>query len=129
MSGTLVKTATRILSDVVGKDFTDAGHLASCAGIELVIHRSGTLIRSEHRPREGNKRLKRALFRLVSLRYNYPASRMCYDRKRAQRKRQHQSLIALAPRRPAELYAILRDGTSDQDRTTTQAPAAITLGT
>ena len=57
-----VRTAARILTEVVGKDFESAGHLASYAGLAPVTWRSGTSIRGDHSSRRGNKILKRALF-------------------------------------------------------------------
>ena len=45
MPGIGVRPAARILTEVVGKDFRDAGHLASYAGIAPVTRRSGTSIR------------------------------------------------------------------------------------
>ena len=62
MPGVGVRTAARILTEVVGKDFATAGHLASYAGIPPVTRRSGTSIRGESPSRRGNKVLKRALF-------------------------------------------------------------------
>ena len=63
MPGVGVRTAARILTEVVGKDFTGAGHLASCAGIAPLTRRSGTSIRGEHAAKGGKGRLRRALFR------------------------------------------------------------------
>ena len=60
--GLFLAEGLRILTEVVGKDFRDAGHLASYAGIAPVTRRSGTSIRGEHAAKGGNKRLKRALF-------------------------------------------------------------------
>jgi hypothetical protein len=40
----------RILTEVVGKDFKDAAHLASYAGIAPVTPRSGTSIRGDPEP-------------------------------------------------------------------------------
>ena len=65
MPGVGVRTCARILTEVVGKDFPTAGHLAFYAGLAPVTRRSGTSIRGEHPPRGGNKVLKRALFLLV----------------------------------------------------------------
>ena len=48
MPGTGVRTCARILTEIVGKDFKDAGHLASYAGIAPVTRRSGTSIRGDH---------------------------------------------------------------------------------
>ena len=111
LPGVGVRTAARILTEVVGKDFKDAAHLASYAGIAPVTRRSGTSIRGEHPPRGGNKRLKRALFLSAFASLSHPPSRAYYDRKRAQGKRHNQALIALARRRCDVLFAMLRDGT------------------
>ncbi|MEX5268730.1 MULTISPECIES: IS110 family RNA-guided transposase [Kocuria] len=112
MPGVGVRTAARILTEVVGKNFKDAAHLASYAGIAPVTRRSGTSIRGEFPSRRGNKTLKRALFLSAFASINAsPASRAYYDRKRAQGKRHNQAIIALARRRTDVLYAMLRDGT------------------
>jgi transposase len=111
LPGVGVRTAARILTEVVGKDFKDAAHLASYAGIAPVTRRSGTSIRGEHAPRGGNKRLKRALFLSAFASLHHPPSRAYYDRKRAQGKRHNQAIIALARRRCDVLFAMLRDGT------------------
>ncbi|WP_460994432.1 IS110 family RNA-guided transposase, partial [Sinomonas soli] len=108
LPGVGVRTAARILTEVVGKDFKDAAHLASYAGIAPVTRRSGTSIRGEHAPRGGNKRLKRALFLSAFASLSHPPSRAYYDRKRAQGKRHNQALIALARRRCDVLFAMLR---------------------
>ena len=111
MPGVGVRTAARILTEVVGKNFKDAAHLASYAGIAPVTRRSGTSIRGEFPSRRGNKTLKRALFLSAFASINAsPASRAYYDRKRAQGKRHNQAIIALARRRTDVLYAMLRDG-------------------
>jgi len=51
MPGVGVRTCAPILTEVVGKDFPTAGHLASYAGLAPVTRRSGTSIRGEHPPR------------------------------------------------------------------------------
>mgnify|MGYP002712346007 FL=1 len=127
MPGIGVRTAARILTEVVGKDFADAGHLASYAGIAPVTRRSGTSIRGEHAPRGGNKRLKRALFLSAFASLHHGPSRAYYDRKRAQGKRHNQALIALARRRTDVLYAMLRDGTLYEDPTTPPASSSVAL--
>lgn len=106
-----VRTAARILTEVVGKDFATAGHLASYAGLAPVTWRSGTSIRGDHSSRRGNKVLKRALFLSAFASLKDPLSRAYYDRKRAQGKKHNQALIALARRRCNVLFAMLRDGT------------------
>ena len=109
MPGVGVRTCARILTEVVGKDFPTAGHLASYAGLAPVTRRSGTSIRGEHPPRGGNKILKRALFLSAFAALSDPVSRAYYDRKRTQQKKHNAALIALARRRTDVLYAMLRD--------------------
>jgi transposase len=106
-----VRTPARILTEIVGKDFASAGHLASYAGLAPVTWRSGPSIRGAHPSRKGNKILKRALFLSAFAALKDPLSRAYYDRKRAEGKRHNQALIALARRRCDTLYAMLRDGT------------------
>ncbi|MHC5557515.1 IS110 family RNA-guided transposase [Kocuria sp. U4B] len=127
MPGVGARTAARILTEVVGKDFADAGHLASYAGIAPVTRRSGTSIRGEHAPRGGNKRLKRALFLSAFASLHHPPSRAYYDRKRAQGKRHNQAIIALARRRTDVLFAMLRNGTLYQDPTGPHTPSTVAL--
>ena len=110
MPGVGVRTCARLLTEVVGKDFPTAGHLASYAGLAPVTRRSGSSIRGEHPPRGGNKVLKRALFLSAFAALSDPVSRAYYDRKIAQHKRHNEALIALARRRCDVLYAMLQDG-------------------
>ena len=111
MPGVGVRTAARLLTEVTGKHFETAGHLASYAGFAPVTRRSGSSIRGEHPSRRGNKILKRTLFLSAFAALSDPVSRRYYDRKIAQGKRHNQALIALARRRCDVLYAMLRDGT------------------
>jgi transposase len=111
MPGVGVRTTARLLTEISGKDFATAGHLASYAGLAPVTRRSGSSIRGEHPSRRGNKILKRALFLSAFAALRDPVSRAYYDRKIAQGKRHNQALIALARRRCDVLYAMLRDGT------------------
>jgi transposase len=115
-----IRTEARILTEIVGKDFASAGHLASYAGLSPVTWRSGSSIRGDHSSRRGNKVLKRALFLSAFAALKDPPSRAYYDRKRAQGKKHNQALIALARRRCDVIYAMLRDGTLYE----TQTPAA-----
>ncbi|MGW9550214.1 IS110 family transposase [Citricoccus zhacaiensis] len=112
-----IRTEARILTEVVGKDFATAGHLASYAGLSPVTWRSGTSIRGDHSSRRGNKILKRALFLSAFAALKDPLSRAYYDRKRAQGKKHNQALIALARRRCDVIYAMLRDGTLYEAKT------------
>lgn len=110
MPGNGIRTTARLLTELAGKDFTSAAHMASYAGLAPVTRRSGTSIRGEHPNRAGNKVLKRALFLAAFASLSDPISRRYYDRKRAEGKKHNQALIALARRRCDVLYAMLRDG-------------------
>ncbi|MGA7207007.1 MAG: IS110 family transposase [Specibacter sp.] len=114
MPGVGIRTQARILTEVSGKDFATAGHLASYAGLAPVTWRSGTSIRGDHSSRKGNKVLKRALFlsAFASLKCKDHISRAYYDKKRAEGKKHNQAIIALARRRCNVLFAMLRDGST-----------------
>lgn len=118
MPGVAVRTAARLLTEVVGKHFKTAGHLASYAGIAPTTRRSGTSIRGEFANRGGNKRLKSTLFNSAFASLHHQPSRQYYDKKRAEKKTHKQAVIALARRRLDTLYAMLRDGALYQDPTT-----------
>lgn len=113
MPGMGIRTEARILTEVSGKYFATAGHLASYAGLSPVTWRSGTSIRGDHSSHKGNKILKRALFlsAFASLKCKDQVSRTYYDKKRASGKRHNQAVIALARRRCNVIFAMLRDGT------------------
>lgn len=113
MPGMGIRTEARILTEVSGKYFATAGHLASYAGLSPVTWRSGTSIRGDHSSHKGNKILKRALFlsAFASLKCTDRVSRAYYDKKRASGKRHNQAVIALARRRCNVIFAMLRDGT------------------
>ncbi|MGP9684030.1 transposase, partial [Brachybacterium sp. AOP3-A1-3] len=89
-----------------------------------VTWRSGTSIRGDHPSRRGNKVLKRALFLSAFAALKDPVSRAYYDRKRAEKKRHNQALIALARRRCDVLFAMLRDGTFYSPPATPEASIA-----
>lgn len=124
MPGVGVRTAARLLTEVVGKAFPTAGHLAAYAGLAPVTRRSGTSIRSESPSRRGNKVLKRAMFLSAFAALRDPESRAYYDRKIGQGKRHNQALIALARRRCDVLYAMLRTGSLYQPKTQTDTVLA-----
>ncbi|MEW9874155.1 transposase, partial [Arthrobacter sp. HS15c] len=105
-----VRTEARILTEIVGKEFPTAAHLASYAGLAPVTWRSGSSIRADHASRKGNKILKRTLYLSAFAALKDPLSRAYYDRKRAEGKRHNQAIIALARRRCDTLFAMLRDG-------------------
>ena len=116
MPGVGFRTAARIITEVSGKQFASAAHLAAYAGLAPVTRRSGTSIRGEHGARGGNKRLKRVLYLSAFAALRDPVSRTYYDRKRAERKSHQQALLALARRRCDVLFAMLRDGTTYDNR-------------
>ena len=111
MPGVGVRTAARLLIDVVSRAFASAAHLAAYAGLAPVTRRSGSSIRGELPSRRGNKQLKRAMFLSAFAALRDPVSRAYYARKISQGKRHNQALIALARRRCDVLFAMLRDGT------------------
>jgi transposase len=111
MPGVGVRTAARLLTEVTGRAFASAAHLAAYAGLAPVTRRSGSSIRGEHPSRRGNKNLKRAMFLSAFAALRDPVSRAYYTRKIGQGKRHNQALIALARRRCDVLFAMLRDGT------------------
>ena len=111
MPGVGVRTAARLLTEVAGKHFPTAGHLAAYAGLAPVTRRSGSSIRGEYSSRRGNKVLKNTMFLSAFAALRDPDSRTYYDRKISQGKRHNQALLALARRRSDVLYAMLRDGT------------------
>jgi transposase len=81
---------------------------------------SGKRVANNPRMRGGNKNLKEGLLyqaAFASLRSS-PESRAFYDRKRAEGKRHVQALIALARRRVNVIWAMLRDGTTFESRST-----------
>jgi len=89
--------------------FTSGDALAAASGLAPVLTQSGK-VRYSRSATGGDKALKRVFYQSAFCAIkNDPASRTYYDRKRAEGKRHHQALIALARRRVNVLYAILRD--------------------
>ncbi|MGS2616335.1 IS110 family transposase [Micromonospora sp. LZ34] len=88
--------------------FATGNQLASAAGLAPVLQQSGK-VHYLRRATSGDKTLKRIFYQsaFCALQRD-PASRAFYDRKRAEGKRHHQALIALARRRINVLHAILR---------------------
>jgi len=88
--------------------FPTGDQLASAAGLAPVLQQSGKM-HYLRRATSGDKTLKRIFYQsaFCALQRD-PASRTFYDRKRAEGKRHHQALIALARRRINVLHAILR---------------------
>src|SRR5699024_12339911 len=117
------RTTPRTRTEVAAKAAKPAAHLASHARSAPVTRQSGTSIRGDSPSRRGNTRLKRVLFlsAFASMKGD-PASRAYYDQKRAEGKRHNQAVIALARRRSAVLFAMLRDRTSYASRSAQLAP-------
>jgi transposase len=99
--------------------FSSADRLAAYAGLVPAANDSGKRVGKGRRMRGGNKTLKRVFYQaaFASLR-SAPESRAFYDRKRAEGKRHTQALIALARRRVNVVWAMLRDGTTFETRST-----------
>jgi transposase len=87
LPGVGIRTAARLLTEVVCRDFHSAAHLAAYSGLSPVTRRSGSSIRGEHPSRRGNKVLKRALFLSAFAAVRDPVSRAYYERKVSQGKR------------------------------------------
>lgn len=99
--------------------FSAPDALASAAGLAPVLQQSGKMhyLRRSH---AGNKALKRVFYQSAFCAIQCDAlSKAFYRRKRAEGKRHHQALIALARRRVNVLHAMLRTRTefSPQHRT------------
>jgi transposase len=88
--------------------FPTGDQLASAAGLAPALRQSGK-VHYLRRATSGDRTLKRVFYQsaFCALQRD-PASRAFYDRKRAEGKRHHQALIALARRRINVLHAILR---------------------
>ncbi|PJE97220.1 IS110 family transposase [Streptomyces carminius] len=124
MPGVGVRTAATLLVTVGdGSSFPSAAHLASYAGLAPATKSSGSSIHGEHAPRTGNRQLKRAMFLSAFAALHDPASRTYYDRCRARGKTHTQALLRLARHRISVLFAMLRDGTFYEPRTS-EATAA-----
>jgi transposase len=88
--------------------FPTGDQLASAAGLAPALRQSGK-IHYLRRATSGDRTLKRVFYQsaFCALQRD-PTSRAFYDRKRAEGKRHHQALIALARRRINVLHAMLR---------------------
>lgn len=90
--------------------FRDANALAAAAGLAPVLRQSGKS-RATRRAYSGDKALKRVFYQAAFTSLANPDSRAFYDRKRAEGKRHHQAVIALARRRVNVLWAIVNNRT------------------
>lgn len=87
--------------------YATADKLAAAAGLAPVLKQSGRS-RTLRRATGGNTNLKRVFYQAAFCSLSHPASRAYYTRKRAEGKRHHQAVIALARRRIDVLHAMLR---------------------
>ncbi|MDQ0578252.1 hypothetical protein QF030_000430 [Streptomyces rishiriensis] len=76
------------------------------------------LLQHEAARQKGVGTVKRAFFLSAFAALGDPASRIYYDKKIAQGKHHTQALLCLARRRAGVLFAMLRDGTFYEPRTT-----------
>ncbi|GAA4055025.1 hypothetical protein GCM10022233_28270 [Streptomyces shaanxiensis] len=90
--------------------YTDAGHLASAAGLVPVPRDSGRRTGNMHRPKRYSRRLRRVFYlsAQTSIIGDGP-NREYYLRKRSEGCKHVQAFIALARRRTSVLWALLRD--------------------
>ena len=90
--------------------YTDDGHLASAAGLAPVPRDSGRRTGNLHRPKRYNRALRRVFYlsAQTSIIREGP-NRDFYLKKRAEGLKHVQAVIALARRRVAVLWALLRD--------------------
>lgn len=107
------------------RHLANADRLAGIAGVAPVPRDSGRVSGNMSRPKRYDRRLLRACYisAEVAARH-HPESRAYYDRKRAEGKRHKQAVLALARRRINVIWALLRDGTTYQQRSLTTLAAA-----
>lgn len=105
--------------------FASASHLAGYAGLAPTPRDSGRRSGNLHRPRRYNRQLQRVFYTsaLISIQRSH-ASKIFYDRKRAEGKRHSQAVLALARRRVDVMWAMLRDQRHYQERPPNLAVAA-----
>ncbi|MCX4619474.1 IS110 family transposase [Streptomyces albogriseolus] len=98
--------------------YTDAGHLASAAGLVPVPRDSGRRTGNLHRPKRYSRRLRRVFYlsAQTSIVRDGP-NRDFYLKKRGEGCKHVQAVIALARRRTSVMWALLRD-----NRTFTPTP-------
>jgi transposase len=115
MPGIGPRAGARIPAEIGGGSaFATGSKLAAYAGLAPVTRQSGTTLAGESRSRRGNHRLKNAMFLAAFAALRDPASKACYDRKRADGKRDNAALICLARRRCDVILAMLATGQHHQ---------------
>lgn len=105
--------------------FASADHLAGYAGFAPTPRDSGRRTGNLHRPGRYNRQLQRVFYTsaMISIQRS-SASRVFYDRKRAEGKRHSQAILTLARRRVDVMWAMLRDECTYQERAPKLAAAA-----
>ncbi len=107
MGAALTAEFLAIVGDI--SRFASGDALAAAAGLAPVQSQSGK-VRHSRSATGGDKALKRVFYQSAFCAIKHdPASRTFYDRKRAEGKRHHQALIAMARRRVNVLFAMIRD--------------------
>ncbi|BAH55481.1 putative transposase [Rhodococcus opacus B4] len=115
MPGIVGRTTAYIITEVSGKEFVSAGHLASSTSLAPVTRPSRSSIRRELRSRRGNKKLKRVLCLSAFAAQQGREYRDYDERKRARGKSYNLApRPALTRRRCDVFFAMLRDGTPCQ---------------
>ncbi len=90
--------------------YTDAGHLASAAGLVPVPRDSGRRTGNLHRPKRYSRRLRRVFYMSAQTSViREGPNRDFYLKKRAEGCKHVQAVIAVARRRASVLWALLRD--------------------
>lgn len=90
--------------------YRDAGHLASAAGLVPVPRDSGRRTGNLHRPKRYSRALRRVFYLAAQTSAIRPGpNRDFYLKKKTERKRHVQAILALARRRVDVLWALLRD--------------------
>jgi transposase len=103
----------QLLADTGGDlqaSFGTAARLAAYAGLAPVPRDSGRITGNLQRPRRYHRGLQNVFYMAAFSSINRPGpSKTFYDRKRAEGKRHHQALLALARRLVDVIWALLRD--------------------
>nr|WP_136610466.1 IS110 family transposase [Sinomonas albida] len=98
-------------------NYESAGRLAGVAGVAPVPRDSGRITGNHHRPKRYDRRLLRACYLSAqTAAMHCPVSKSYYSRKRAEGKSHKQAILALARRRINVIWALLRDGTTYDQR-------------
>lgn len=118
MPGNGAITAATFIAEVGdASSFPTSAKLASYAGLSPKVRQSGTSVNSVTKPKGGNRRLKRVLVLSASKSILFSEeSRRYYERKRAEGKCYKSAVTALARKRLDVMFAMLRDGTTYENR-------------